>query len=184
MNKILCPNCKSKNVINRTNKNTNARQPIWQCQNDNTICKHKMYYGRWMTWASWDENPSELNIPSEKNAVDIENLSNLLDTKIDNSLKNYIQELNSKIDNLEKKIEKSIFQKFINYQETELFESNEERYNRELVESEDKEKQENFNKTGVYETNLDKNRRLYEANFNVCPTCSVEGGRHAPSCGS
>ena len=184
MNKILCPNCKSKNVINRSNKNTNPRQPIWQCQNDNNICKHKMYYGRWMTWASWDEKPSELNLPGEKDTVDIESLTNILDTKIDNSLNNYIQELNSKIDSLEKKIEKSIFQKFINYQETELFESNEERYSRELVESEEKEKQENFNKTGVYETTRDKNRRLYEENFNVCPTCSIEGGRHAPSCGS
>lgn len=184
MNTLVCPNCKSKNVINRSDTNTNARQPIWQCQNDNSICKHKMYYGRWMTWASWDEKPTELDIPSEKNTVDFDEISNLLDSKIDSSLKLYIEELNSKIDNLEKKIEKSIFQKFINYKETELFESNEERYNRELIESENKEKQDNLDKTGLYETNLEKNKRLFESNFNLCPTCSIEGGKHAPSCGS
>ena len=184
MTELICPNCKSKKVINRSSTNNNARQPVWQCQNDNDICKHKMYYGRWMTWASWDEKPSELEIPNEKDTVNIEKLTDLLDSKIDNSLKNYIQELNTKIDSLEKKIEKSIFQKFINYQETELFESNEERYNRELIESENEEREHNHNETGIYETNLEKNRRLYATNFNVCPTCSIEGGRHAPSCWS
>ena len=103
MNKLTCPNCKSKNVINRSGTNTNARQPIWQCQNDNNVCKHKMYYGRWMTWASWDEKPTGLDIPNQNNTESIDNVINLLDSKIDNSLKIYIQELNSKIDNLEKK---------------------------------------------------------------------------------
>tara|TARA_B100000035_G_scaffold289401_1_gene275789 strand:- start:991 stop:1962 length:972 start_codon:yes stop_codon:yes gene_type:complete len=88
MTLFICPHCKTKNVINKSNTNINDKQPIWVCQNDD-ICQYKKYYGRWMTWASWDENPPELDIPNN-NQINYESTSDFPDTE------DYFEELEYK----------------------------------------------------------------------------------------
>ena len=80
MTLLNCPNCNTKNVINKSSTNINDKQPIWVCQNDTSVCQYKKYYGKWMTWASWDENPPELDVPNDQNIHNLEDISDLPDT--------------------------------------------------------------------------------------------------------